>query len=694
MTSQASPVFSRIHADRQGLGPSRKFRKQSGIALMTTLLLLILLSLLGLTMAVSANSDMMINSYYGSYRGSFYAADSGLNIARASMINTIEGAVSTTACNGWGTGGASGCTSAPLNGTTAASSALSGLTSTYNAFTSLNAGQAGSSWPANFMLPSSITGCSTSVAFPTTNNPQILTTNGSLTTSYQYTFNYTLCAMGRAQALQQVATKETGTLLITITAQGASSALVPESFAAFGAFIDNFSECQGALVTGTMAGPFFTNGSWNFGTSGSYIFTDPVGQVDPKASYVFGSGGFGSGAPSCSGHSGCDCKNASSDTYNGQTIAPTFQSGFNRNQTAVPLPANDFSQQWAVIDGMGCGEKGTTCGVSTPPAPTHADLNANLKDVNGNAYPSSGATTGVFIPYCTGGASCTSPNTMLGGGFYIEDSSSVTTNITLSLGTSGSNPTQIYTINQISGSTTTTTVITLNIGANTTTIQQTSPSNKTVTLAGVPTNRAITTPREGALLYVDGTISNLGGPSQGTASIQDYYGTTVAASGNIDINGDLIYKHEPVTLNASDTLVAGNDYNQVLGIFTAGGNIVLTSPYSNNNLETDASLAAINSCSSNGGTCPLGSSNYGFATGSGGVGTWTIVGGRVESYAHSVSISHGNTYFDRRFTSRTDGFAPPWFPSTLVSQNDISNTPSAPQVIPTTQRLTWVTWPQ
>jgi len=190
---------------------------------------------------------------------------------------------------------------------------------------------------------------------------------------------------------------------------------------------------------------------------------------------------------------------------------------------------------------------------------------------------------------------------------------------------------------------------------------------------------------------VDGTITGLSGTSQGVAGIQNGYAMTISGGSNIDITGDLIYASEPVTLNSSDTLIPANNYGQVLGIFTANGNIVLSSPYTNGNLETDASLAAINACSANGGTCPNGSSSYGFAT-NGSINTWTIVGGRIESYAHGVSINSGNTYFDQRFLN--NGFGPPWFPSTTVQAQDLSQTPSPPLVTPTTQRLTWVTWPQ
>jgi len=258
----------------------------------------------------------------------------------------------------------------------------------------------------------------------------------------------------------------------------------------------------------------------------------------------------------------------------------------------------------------------------------------------------------------------------------VEGNASVVLNIGKD---SSNNLTQIYTITQ--GSTTTT--ITTNIGANTTTVSSGSTS---LVLAGVPQNASDGTPSPGTLLYVNGKITGLTGPGQGQAGIQDGAQVTVAANGDIDITGDLIYAHEPVTLNTSDSLISGNDFNQVLGIFTANGNIVLDSPYSNNNLETDASMAAINSsCSS--------SSSCGFGTTSSGVNVWTVVGGRIESYAHGVNISQGNTYFDRRFTSKA-GFAPPFFPSTTLPQVDIINAMAPAVTVSQPQRLTWVTYPQ
>ena len=672
MTTRASRFCTSIRVGWLSSRSGRRSRNDSGVALLTTLLLMILVSLLGLAMAVTTNSDMMINGYYGSYRGSFYAADSGLNIARAQLVNNLVGQINTTPCTGWVTGNpGAGCTSAPMPAN-AASTALSSLTSTYGNFTSLNTGQAANSWLGSFVIGNNAN-CTNSVAvapgYPTTTQNAQLQIN-----SYTYVYNYTLCSVGRAQALQQVVTQENGSVTINIQAQTSTSQQQTVSFAAFGGFINNFAQCSNPLVYGTNTGPFFTNGQWNFGSGGAYIFTDPVGQVSPTADFI-----FGSGSVSCGGVSGCDCQNASSDSVNGQTIAPTFQAGFNRNQPAVALPSNDFSQQWAVLDGKGFGEDcvGTVC-PTNPPAPTNAQLNAALKDINGNSYPATGASSGVYLPYCTGGVGCAAPNKVTGGGMYIVGNAG----IKLSLGADAQgNPTQTYQITQ--GSTVTT--VTLDINANTTTVVS---GGTNLNLTGVPSNLSGATPQEGAMIYVNGTITSLSGPGQGVASLQDYYATTIVANGNIDVTGDLIYKHEPVTLNTSDTLVAGNDFNQVLGLFTANGDIVESSSYSNRNLEIDASMAAVNSSC----TPSSPSTQCGFAT-SGHVDTLTIVGGRIESNAHGVSLNTANTYFDRRFTSRA-GFAPPWFPSTSLPEEDITNAQS-PLVTPSQpQRLTWVTWPQ
>ena len=508
-------------------------RGEKGIALFISLMILALMSVMSLIMVLTVSPDMLINGYYGNFRGSFYAADSGLNIARQQLINQVTSStyVNMTPCIGWGTGGATGCTSAPLDYSTGSSGTagkvipalLSSSSGGYGSFTSLNSGSyATTSWPGNFQLvntticPSTfgpVTDASGNPIPPTVTGTMTCTAsapcpgiaNGTvLNTGYKYQYNYQLCALGRATGSQQVYTAEYGAIYVNIAAQTTTSQQTVVSFASFGAFVDNYPSCLGALVPGTMTGPMFTNGAWEFGTTGAYIFTDPVGQHNANADYWFGG----------------NCIQSPTSTYKsgGTTIAPTFGGGFNLNQAAVTLPQNDYSQQWAVLDGIGCGEGGVPRAAAALPMtvnPSNTDLSAHLKDINGNAYPSGGTTSpGVYISYSCSG-SCPATGTMSGGGIYVVDNSSTTTNITLSVGTdtttvSGSTLlTQVYTITQ--GSTTTT--ITVPVWNSTTGAAPAGSAaytkivsgGKTTVVSGVPMNNVISTsPQPGTMLYVNG----------------------------------------------------------------------------------------------------------------------------------------------------------------------------------------------
>src|SRR5271154_2494204 len=69
---------------------------QRGVAMITVLLLLMLMTAVSLTMVLSTSSDMLMNGYYRDFRGAFYAADSGLNIARQSIATQLAAAVPAT----------------------------------------------------------------------------------------------------------------------------------------------------------------------------------------------------------------------------------------------------------------------------------------------------------------------------------------------------------------------------------------------------------------------------------------------------------------------------------------------------------------------------------------------------------------------------------------------------------------------
>ena len=651
-------------------------RSERGVALILTLLLMSLMAILGLAMVWALSSDMLINGYYRNFRGSFYAADSGLNVAREQLLNQVSAAFPSA----W--------TIPPLAsemGT--ASAALNYVTSNYGQFSSLNAGQAADSWSESFEIVNTST-CTNGFAPAAGYNPPLVTSTNPSTsqpTGYRYIFNYTLCSTGRALAAQQVNVSETGSITVNLTGQAAAATV---SFAAFGGFVNNYPACgqsgSGPLVPGTMTGMMATNGQWQFYTGGPYIFTDLVTQVNPNFGFYFN----------------WSCIQSSQPTYQsgGQTISPTFQGspspGYELGQKPTTMPANDFSQEWAALDGMGCGEGSNVCGNTNspaPPVPTDANLNSYLKNISGTAYPVTGATSGVYLNYST----TAGVDTMQGGGIYVEG------NATVLLATSGASA-QVFTITQ--GSTSTTVTVdplatpppSWNCPGGTKGTTIVKSGSTTANICSVPMDDAVTPPQAATMLYVDGSITSLSGPGQGIGAIQNYNAVTITANGNIDLTGDVIYATEPVTTTQNQivpgtnppccngtpvaTLIPGNDYGQDLGLFTATGNINLQTSYANHNLQVDGSQAAISqNCAPN---------SCGF-TATGFINTFNNVGGQIQANIFSADMNTENTYFDRRYTQKPD-FAPPWFPSTTLTQGGAQPTNLNPSV----QRVSWVVSPQ
>jgi len=76
---------------RAGFSEDRAQDGARGAALLITLILLALLSAASVAMVLLVSSDTMINGYYRNYRGSFYAADSGVNVVVQSIANSVKG---------------------------------------------------------------------------------------------------------------------------------------------------------------------------------------------------------------------------------------------------------------------------------------------------------------------------------------------------------------------------------------------------------------------------------------------------------------------------------------------------------------------------------------------------------------------------------------------------------------------------
>jgi len=645
-------------------------RRERGIALIFTLLMLMMIIALTLGMVIAFSSQTLIGGYYRNFRGSYYAADSGLNIAREQLVNNLRVSVPGVFAEPpiSNVGAVCGTASSGVPETDAA-----GVLSAYGSSTSLNAGSGSTSWKENFQITNAslclastptVTAVNTSAQGCSAATVASVSLTSVCDAGFQYVFNYSLTSVGAASGSQADTVTENGSIRMNITGQAASNAV---SFAYFGAFIDKYPPCLGPLVPGTMTGPMFTNQGWEFMAAippytAPYIFTDPVGQASSSMNWWNSSWG-------------CNTSTTTGPWGSGSSLVnPNFQAGYQMNQPAVALPQNTISQEWAVIDGEGCGEGTNVCGNSTSPAPpalTAANLHSDLQTINGVAYPSTGASSGVYLANPgTTAAACGSKSIpcVQGGGFYIEGNASV------ELQPSGATA-EVYKITQGGTVTTITVDPNANGGLGTTVIASGTYSE---TLGGVPMDNFTSQPS--TMLYDDGSITSLSGPGQGQAAIQDNAMITITALDNVTATGDVLYKTEPVT-DTQNQVVAGTsppccsgdpvdtlipsveNMNQVLGIFTATGNFTVQSTYGNSNIQVDGSIATISSTASSG--CNQGSGTGGFLS-NGFVNTFNNVGGQIQSCIYAADIDTENVWFDRRFTARP-GFAPPWFPSTTLS---------------------------
>jgi hypothetical protein len=565
-----------------------------------------------------------------------------------------------------------------------------------------------------------------------------ITTNCATINSFVYTYTYAVDVYGNVKGSQQQSELiDNGNINVTINISAPNGVTTTQSFADYGMFIDQNPPCSvgssmsSYLAYGEITGPMFTNGSWNFGNAqgGSYTFPGNVGQAGPSAMY-----GAGSSAPGT-----CTAETAASAIR-----SATFGGALNLSQQAIPLPQNSYSQLEAVLDGLGCANSpgaqscsGNSKAISVTGyggvgGSADSAMNAILRDASGNAYPVGGASSGVYLPY----SGAPGAYSFTGGGIYVEGNASITI-------APGSNSTaQVYTISTPTGSTTTTgtipgtttngascskkngvttclpvptstTVTTTNtytitidpkagasgtttfsstsaistsysINGGTPTVTNTSPSAGSQTIAGVPdefnpVSNAVTTPA--TMLYVDGNITSLSGPSNGLA-IQNGTELTITALDNITVTGNIQYvtpvvygpPAAPASGSNADSLIAGNNHNQVLGLFTATGNVYLN-VLSGGNLEIDASIATI----SNGGS--------GAITNSGGaIPQLTIVGGRIQNTIQDINATTRNVWFDQRFAS---GFAPPWFPSSTMTSVP-TGVENATAVTPVISRVQWL----
>jgi hypothetical protein len=196
--------------------PKSERRHDRGVALITSLLLLMLLTGLSLTMVLAVNSDLLMNGYYRNFRGSFYAADSGLNVVRQDIQNKFMAIIPPT--------GLPDPMVQPIP-TGSESKVLDAIKSYYASSRSISSN---SSSPQSFYIDGNkitltldpVSGCvaqgsvpTASVLVPTCAQP------GTKPTAYFYTYKYHLVSVGQAAGTQKSRIEESGTFTVNVPVQ-------------------------------------------------------------------------------------------------------------------------------------------------------------------------------------------------------------------------------------------------------------------------------------------------------------------------------------------------------------------------------------------------------------------------------------------------------------------------------------------
>ncbi|MFL6212941.1 MAG: hypothetical protein ACJ74J_03505 [Blastocatellia bacterium] len=445
---------------------------------------------------------------------------------------------------------------------------------------------------------------------------------------------------------------------IVLTASGAASTRAFK-FSGFGAFFDNGdTQATAPLAAGTFSGPVHTNTHFAFDSSRQVTFRNLVTQVDSQIRYDNNTSTSPNHAIPTADITGIDI---SAEGY--------------KRTNRVPLPTNNFSQEYSVINSTGVIDIGSDGLPVDKPAVMPTDSHGNPVTV----FDSTGRVTATALKLNmrTGaGAVPTVSSGVLANGVYIASSdwSSVTGSGIYVKGNADdiqiygdTNGDQVYVVKQ--GSTTTT--VRTSYANNTTTVSQ---GSSTKTLSGVFKDKADPTSiKNGAMLFVDGSISSLRGgvdSSGAKPAIASQTRLTIAANRNIYIDGDLKYA-SPVA-NSDGTPVSNiGSITNVLGIFTNDGNVLLspTDSYTSAGglgLEMHAAVVAFNSNTGNDTSAPYGIEGSIVYdpnnTAPGSTDRWRLVGSRVQSKISTIGYSNRDIFYDARFSGGS--FAPPFFPGT------------------------------
>jgi hypothetical protein len=644
-----------------------KRENERGMALIVVLLAMMLLLGLGIAVVSSATNDNFTNRIERTSQQAFFAADAGIGIARQALVQALQEKIEEIRTaedpeeQFYKSEPSSSSTEFPdaqvvpdpddVDQTEnefyvdvfARALELTKIAERDNKMAALN----GSSFAVTFQP---LTGSVTRQDDTATEATEVIV------------FRYSIQVTGQTEAGGSATVNEAGKISINLSlVADEGDAGRNFAFSGFGAFFDfGDTNASSALAAGTFSGPVHTNTHFAFNSGRNVTFRNLVTQVDSQIR-----------------------KDSSSLTSGFVNVPATSTSwltksseGYKTNAAEVPLPENNFSQEYAVINRTGITDTNADGSPVDRPAKIPKDgsgnevavfdgsgqvrdqvLAANLRTAKNQTPTLSGGNlpNGVYISSSDGA-------TIDGAGIYVQGDAD---DIQLLADPSGCSGCQNYVIKQ--GSTTTT--IQVNYTANTTKITS---GSDTKTYTGTFTDMSVPeTPKQGASLFVNGSILALrGGKSSSTnkPAIASKTALTVTANRHITVTGDLKYTN-PVA-NSDGTPVSNiNTITNVLGIFTNDGNLkmapVAANVSSGLSLEMHAAVVSFNAKTSNDGSDIEGSIVYTGGTSPGSSDKWKLVGSRVQSKINNISYSNRDIFFDVRYSG--GNFSPPFFPGTTYN---------------------------
>ena len=635
------------------------------MALVAALLATTMLLALGMAIVFSATTDSVTTKSSRLSEQAFFAADAGIDVARRALVKAFQDRLTLLQTHM----AASPPTESPYRNNAPAQTgqfpdvqllpdpdSTDGQASQFYRDVLTNATNLCNLAARNQRM-TALNDTGFSVTFAPLSGTVSLVTNSATQATQVMVFRYNITVTGQTGGGGTATVNEVGRLStnIVLTAAGAA-ARRDFSFSGFGAFFDNGdTQALAPLASGTFSGPVHTNTHFAFLSSRQVSFRNLVTQVDDRIRYDDISTTNPNHAIPTADITGIDISSE----------------GYQRTNT-VPLPDNNFSQEYAVINSSGLVDIGSDGLPVDKPAVMPVDSHGNPVTVFDSQGRVTAAALALNLRTGTGATPTVSSGT-LANGIYISTSDWSTVNgsgiyvkgdaddIQLYADTNGD---QVYVVKQ--GSTTTT--VRTSYTNNTTTVSQ---GSSTKTLTGVFKDKADPLNiKNGAMLFVDGSIKSLRGgkDSSGTKpAISSATRMTIAAQRNIYVEGDLKYAN-PVA-NSDGTPVSNiGSINNVLGIFTNNGNVYLSpnSSYvggSGLSLEMNAAVVAFNTKTSDDGGAIEGSITYDSAnTAPGSTDRWRLVGSRVQSKINSIGYTYRDIYFDTRFSG--GHFAPPFFPGT------------------------------